>query len=36
MAGRSNERSGVDAGSAVCLHIGRRRSGATHREHQVV
>jgi hypothetical protein len=27
-----NERSGVDAGSAVCLRIGRPRPGATHRE----
>jgi len=27
-----NERSGVDAGAALCLHIRRLRPGATHRE----
>jgi hypothetical protein len=27
-----NERSGVDAGTALCLHIGRHLPGATHRE----
>jgi hypothetical protein len=27
-----NEGSGVDAGGALCLHIGRPRPGATHRE----
>jgi hypothetical protein len=26
------ERSGVDAGTALCLHSGRQRPGATHRE----
>jgi len=27
-----NERSGVDAGTALCLRSGRQRPGATHRE----
>jgi hypothetical protein len=26
-----NERGGVDAGTALCLHSGRQRLGATHR-----
>jgi hypothetical protein len=28
----SNERSGVDAGWALCLHMLRRWAGATHRD----
>jgi hypothetical protein len=32
MTGKSNERSGVDAGGAFCLHILRCWPGATHRE----
>ena len=28
----ANERSGVDAGKALCLHFRRLRPGATHRE----
>ncbi len=27
-----NERRGVDAGGALCLHTGRPRPGATHRD----
>jgi hypothetical protein len=29
---RPNERSGVDAGTALCLHVRRLWPGATHRE----
>ena len=29
---KSNERSGVDAGTALCLHLLRGWPGATHRE----
>jgi len=32
MAGRPNERSGVDAGSAFCSHTGLARTGGTHRD----
>jgi hypothetical protein len=32
MSGWPNERSRVDAGTALCFHIGRHWFGATHRE----